>query len=252
MAFEGPRQGVGIAGTMRLWVRYLGETTAQDGTARHGFSYMLTDVGAPDAAPRGGELSLGAVGTVTAVTAVRRLAADLLANATQKQSSERPAWLMETVRANQGELIGVATGARRSHESTAAPTQYVSVVFQEGSDAEEALAVLERDGPQAAIGYLAQWDFGDETELAARIYGHVYPEPPAGRDDRTHVSGHYALSWNLALGHIGLARRVRTPAPADSSPAPDETASGRRKPARSPGAPALRRRRGPDRSGPGL
>lgn len=128
----------------------------------------------------------------------------------QAPDQEYPSWLYEAAYVHGDELALLADRRDEPASEQDTPTEYVSIVFQDGTDADEALALLEREGPDAAVAHLAQWDFGEESELTAHAYGHVYRDPPAGRDDRTYVQGEYVLSWNQSLWHVGLARRVRS------------------------------------------
>ena len=75
---------------------------------------------------------------------------------------------------------------------------YVEVVFMQGEDANEALNVLDEQGEAAAIDHLAQWDNGDEGETRGT--------PSAGSQDVTYRDGRYLLTYNRALGYIGLER----------------------------------------------
>ncbi len=76
-------------------------------------------------------------------------------------------------------------------------TAYERVVFMQGEDAEEALSILEEQGRDAAIDYLAEWhNCGSHEEEDA---------PAAGEDDYTYeTEDGYLLSYNLRLGYIGL------------------------------------------------
>lgn len=78
---------------------------------------------------------------------------------------------------------------------------YYEVVFLQGDEAREALALLESDGEAAAMNHLAQWDFGGESE-------HSPTGKPWGSSDHVVREGDYFMSYNLRLGYIGLCRRV--------------------------------------------
>lgn len=82
---------------------------------------------------------------------------------------------------------------------------YYEIVFLQGEEAEEVLAMIGDDGPRAAIDYLAQWDQGGESEhcLSESV------DPPWGSGDSLHRSGHYILSWSHRLSYAGLTRRRR-------------------------------------------
>jgi hypothetical protein len=75
-------------------------------------------------------------------------------------------------------------------------TTYQRIVFLQGEEADEPLAILDRDGEEAALDYLAQWDYGDA--------GEEFDEPASGTSDYVFESDHYRLSWNVRLGYIGL------------------------------------------------
>lgn len=84
--------------------------------------------------------------------------------------------------------------------------RWISVVFLQGSEADEVLDTIDRDGPDAAITYLKNWDYGDETTDAAMENGHVYDLPPAGILDREVRDGDYQMTYNRSFGHVGLYR----------------------------------------------
>jgi hypothetical protein len=75
------------------------------------------------------------------------------------------------------------------------------IVFMQGADADTPLSILDTDGPEAAIDYLAEWDNGDGGDVA--------DEPSAGSADTTYTDDHgYILTYNVGLGYIGLERLV--------------------------------------------
>lgn len=110
--------------------------------------------------------------------------------------------------------------ADRDAVSTEEPRRWISVVFLQGSEADEVLDLIDREGPAAAIQYLSGWDYGQETTDAALENGYVYDEPPTGALDRVVIEGDYTLTYNPAMGHVGLLRAH--PVPPD--PALDEAA----------------------------
>ena len=74
------------------------------------------------------------------------------------------------------------------------------IVFMQGEDAQEALDILDNDGTDAAIEYLAQWDMEP---------GEIEDESAAGTDDDVYQSDDgYILTYNTRLGYIGLERQV--------------------------------------------
>lgn len=74
-------------------------------------------------------------------------------------------------------------------DSPVVEERWVSIVFQQGDDADEALAIVDEHGPDAAIEYLAQWDYGEETESAAPANGHVYESAPTARGIASTATG---------------------------------------------------------------
>lgn len=87
-----------------------------------------------------------------------------------------------------------------------AATRWISVVFLEGSEADEVLDLIRREGAGAAIEHLAGFDFGEETTQAALENGYVYDTPPTGKLDRTATSEVYTLIYNPFMGHVSLLR----------------------------------------------
>lgn len=108
----------------------------------------------------------------------------------------------------------------REAVSTEAPRRWISVVFLQGSEADEVLDLIDRDGPDAAIEHLRNWDYGEETTDAALENGYVYDEPPTGQLDRTVIDGDYTLTYNPFMGHVNL---LRSHPAAMSDPDLDET-----------------------------
>ena len=94
----------------------------------------------------------------------------------------------------------------REAVSTEAPRRWLSVVFLQGSEADEVLDLIDRDGADAAIEHLRNWDYGDETTDAALENGYVYDEPPTGQLDRVAIDGDYTLTYNPFMGHVNLLR----------------------------------------------
>jgi hypothetical protein len=117
------------------------------------------------------------------------------------------------------------------------PERWVSVVFLQGEEAEPVMEIIDRQGADAAIEYLAGWDQGEETEADAMENGYVYDAPPQSIADRVRTRGDYALTYSVALNYVGLARRIPAAEPrtvagsapsarASEAPAPD-TGRGR-------------------------
>ena len=95
--------------------------------------------------------------------------------------------------------------AEQAAHAEAAP-RWISVVFLEGSEADEVLDLIRREGADAAIEHLAGFDFGEETTQAALENGYVYDAPPTGKLDRTATSEVYSLTYNPFMGHVSLLR----------------------------------------------
>lgn len=76
--------------------------------------------------------------------------------------------------------------------------RYQRIIFLQNDEAAEPLRIREEQGTEAAIEYLAQWDFGDSSE--------EFAEPASGDSDDVVESenGRYRLTWNDRLGYIGL------------------------------------------------
>lgn len=85
-------------------------------------------------------------------------------------------------------------------------SRWVSVVFLQGQDADEVLAIIDRAGTDAAIEHLAGFDMGEETTQAALVNGYVYDTIPTGALDHTTTAGVYALTYNHDHGHVSLLR----------------------------------------------
>lgn len=85
---------------------------------------------------------------------------------------------------------------------------WVSIVFADGEDYEAVVdAANENGGSTAAVAeYLAQWDYGTETD-----YAEVRESAPWGSGDTLHAVTHcgldYVLSVNHTIGYYGLSRR---------------------------------------------
>lgn len=88
-------------------------------------------------------------------------------------------------------------------------TRWISVVFLQGEEAEDLLAVIDREGPISAIYQLKHFDHGDETIEAALVNGYVYDAVPAGKTDHTiePFGSPYALTYNDTFGYVSLMRR---------------------------------------------
>lgn len=80
----------------------------------------------------------------------------------------------------------------------------MSVVFLQGSEADEVLDLIDLEGVHAGIAHLSQWDFGEETTDAALVNGDVYDQFPAGGLDQVAEHDGYTLMFNPAMGYAGL------------------------------------------------
>lgn len=99
-----------------------------------------------------------------------------------------------------------------------ASSRWVNVVFLQGHDADEVLAIIDRDGTDAAIAHLSGYDFGDETTQAALVNGYVYDQIPTGALDRIACGEDYTLSYNHDLGHVSLLRTYSVAEPESDPP----------------------------------
>ncbi|WP_240694614.1 hypothetical protein [Cryobacterium sp. SO1] len=104
-------------------------------------------------------------------------------------------------------------------------SRWISVTFLQGDEADEVLALIDRDGTTAAIEHLRHWDYGEETTGAALENGYVYERIPAGSTDRTIESdgSTYALTYSTTFGYVSLLRRH--PADSESELVPASRAS---------------------------
>lgn len=75
--------------------------------------------------------------------------------------------------------------------------RYERVVFAQGDDADEPLGILDSDGEDAAIEYLAEWHNPGEHETGDDL-------SHGSADDNFESDDGYILSWNTGLGYIGL------------------------------------------------
>lgn len=91
------------------------------------------------------------------------------------------------------------------------PPRWVSVIFLQGDEADTVLELIDRNGPDAGIEHLSQWDYGEETTGAALENGYVYDKPPSGPADKVATAGEYTLTYNAPLGHVGLLRAYHAP-----------------------------------------
>ena len=153
-----------------------------------------------------------------------------------------PAWVAEAARRNAGALALLdedpADAPLPAESDRQEPRRrWISVVFLQGSEADEVLDLIDQAGTDAAIEHLAGFDYGEDTVHAAMENGYVYDTPLTGDTDRLAVRDVYTLTYNHALGHVGLRREwealpdpallgIDTPAPIHPA-APARTAPAR-------------------------
>lgn len=185
--FEDPADTYAVLGDLLAGVRSLRQVLDQLATA-----HARNQVRAYDDA---GNQGVGASHALTAAAELRQAAA--LLDGVHEQvdaamgSSGRIAW--------------------RPAPSDSAPARWVGVVFLQGQDADEVVAIIDRDGTEAAIEHLAGFDMGEETTQAALVNGYVYDTIPAGPLDRTTSGGEYTLTYNHEHGHVSLLRAHSEP-----------------------------------------
>jgi hypothetical protein len=106
-------------------------------------------------------------------------------------------------------------------------SRWISVIFLQGEEADEVLRMIKRNGAAAAIDYLQQWDYGDETTDAALTNGYVYDRIPVGSTDRT-IEDHrspYALTYSAPHGYVSLLRRYANEPELEPVTAPNASAT---------------------------
>ena len=203
--FEDPADTYTVLGDLIAGVRSLRQVLDQLATVHAGNQVRAYD----DAGNQGA----GASHALTAATKLRQAA--VLLDGVHEQvdaamsASGRIAW--------------------RSAPSDSVPARWVGIVFLQGQDANEVLAIIDRDGAEAAIEHLAGFDMGEETTQAALVNGYVYDTIPTGPLDRTTNSGIYTLTYNHDHGHISLLRTH--PEPPEGAA---ETRAVKRTPVRQP------------------
>ena len=78
---------------------------------------------------------------------------------------------------------------------------YANIVFLQGWEAEEPLALLDQD-PLMCLAYLKQWDFGEYHEMS--------DTSGAGSNDRRISLEDYHIIYNASIGYIGLEKIINT------------------------------------------
>jgi hypothetical protein len=76
---------------------------------------------------------------------------------------------------------------------------FKDLIFEQGEEAHEALDILDRDGPQAALEHLAYLaSEGDTRDHEVR------DQSAAGEGDRQYAADGYLLTWHPRGQYIGL------------------------------------------------
>jgi hypothetical protein len=126
------------------------------------------------------------------------------------------------------EQVDAAVGAsgriawRPAPSDSVPSSRWVGIVFLQGQDADEVLAIIDRDGAEAAIEHLTGFDMVEKSTQAALVNGYVYDTIPTGHLDRTVSSGVYTLTYNHDHEHISLFRtHPELRAPTAETPATD-------------------------------
>lgn len=128
--------------------------------------------------------------------------------------SGRIAWHPEPAQRETVQPETVQPEALQQEPARASVRRWVSVVFLQGSEADEVLHLIDAEGTDAVIEQLKGYDYGEETTQAALENGHVFDEPPTSALDRlvTDQSG-YTLTYNHFAGYVSLLRTYSIPAP---------------------------------------
>jgi hypothetical protein len=222
----------------------------------HRYAYRITEVTTGQTV-QGRDLFTGAGQPVDPDRAVQELAGFLSAAGESRQDALDnpgdipeheglfPDWLAEAARRN-ADALTLLTEDPPTEPDSSAPSglrrarRWISVVFLQGSEADEALELIDRDGTDATIKHLAGYDYGQETVDAAMENGYVYDTLPIGTTDRVATSDVYTLTYNHSFGYVGLVREydalpdpvllgIDAPTPAQPSQ-PTPPAAARRTP----------------------
>ncbi len=212
------------------------------------YAYRIEDT-ATGQAIEGRDLFTGVGAPVEPSRAIRELAVFLAAAAEARQYAIDnpgahpeneglfPAWTAEAARRDYTALTVLAefdseTPDMQPAVQGKATPRWISVVFLQGAEADQALDLLDQGGADAAIEHLAGYDYGEETTQTALENGYVYDAPPTGMLDRTATRDVYTLVYNPFLGHVSLLREhdaLPDPALLDIDiPAPTSARPGRR------------------------
>lgn len=79
---------------------------------------------------------------------------------------------------------------------------YGEVVFMQDDEATEALEAIEASGPEAAIEYLSDWDYGDYSEVVNDYRERI------GKSDKVFEGDQYVLAWNPGVGYVSLYAKL--------------------------------------------
>lgn len=185
------------------------------------YAYRITDATTGQTV-EGRDLFTGAGMPVDPAPALREMAGYLSAAGESRQYAldhsdhepEReglfPDWLAEAARHNADALTLLDQDPPAAQQVTpdrpVPAWRWISVVFLQGEQADEALEVIEWDGTDAAIGHVAGYDYGEETVQAALENGYVYDTVPTGATDRVATRDVYTLTYNHSFGYVGLLR----------------------------------------------
>lgn len=77
--------------------------------------------------------------------------------------------------------------------------KYENIIFLQGSEAEKVLEMVLNQGERKALEHLKQWDNGESPVETCEGM-------PWGTKDRIYRNESYVMSYNMDLGHIGLAK----------------------------------------------
>jgi hypothetical protein len=96
-----------------------------------------------------------------------------------------------------------------NERNSSTSSQWISVIFLQGEEADNLLSSIDRDGPADVFEFLQNWDFGDETTDAALENGYEYESIPAASTDRVFEGdgSPYALAYNSSCGYVSLLRQ---------------------------------------------
>lgn len=66
--------------------------------------------------------------------------------------------------------------------------------------------MIDNEGIDNALQFLADWDYGDETTQSAMENGYVYHLPPTGPLEHEIRVSKYDMTYSHSFGHVGLYR----------------------------------------------